>query len=534
VAGAVHCAHGGDTRDEPCRAARPPHWQMALREGGMRLTLHLTVRGQGGAASDLRTLEGRSLTIGRGRDSDWVLDDPHRVLSKTHCIVELVQGQHVLTDCSTNGTFLNGASERLDPGSPVPLRHGDRIQLGDYEILVDLPAEEPSFPTETDPIFGSPILPPATSGPAFFGDGPSRGPVDDPLFRPDPDDAGALGRETDPFRPPSFQETRLAKLPAVEPVPDDDPLFGRPRIDPWQAAARSDHVAAEGQFFRPPPVRQDIIPEDWDAEFRTGPESRPSIAPPPPPIRQESPPPATAPAAMAPAAEPAAIEPPAPALWQLPPAGVPATVAAGAAAARLIEAFARGAGLPPGSLGDAEAETLMRRAGAVLRAAVAGVRANLEARSAMKAAFRIERTTIRPHDNNPLKFADTPEESLTALLCAGDGAYGGDAAPLEEAFDDIRAHQMAVLAGMQAALGQLLARFDPEALEARLKDGAGLADILPTARKARYWQAYEALYRDIAREAEEDFRGLFGETFVTEYQAQIRAAKTRGPARRGS
>jgi type VI secretion system FHA domain protein len=107
-----------------------------------------------------------------------------------------------------------------------------------------------------------------------------------------------------------------------------------------------------------------------------------------------------------------------------------------------------------------------------------------------------------------------------ALLQPNRPGYKAPLAAVEEAFDDIRSHELAVMAGMQTGLLALLKRFDPAALEGRLQKGM-LDGILPSARKARFWELFCATYKDIAREAEDDFHALFGREFARAYTAQI-------------
>lgn len=92
---------------------------------------------------------------------------------------------------------------------------------------------------------------------------------------------------------------------------------------------------------------------------------------------------------------------------------------------------------------------------------------------------------------------------------------------VKEGFDDIKAHQLAVMAGVQAALLNLLRRFDPQALETRLGQQSMLDNIMPSKRKARYWEVFTLLYNEIAKEAEDDFQELFGREFARAYQEQI-------------
>jgi predicted component of type VI protein secretion system len=77
-------------------------------------------------------------SIGRIAGNDWTLPDPERFVSTRHATVAFEDGMYCLTDVSTNGTFLNGPQQAVSREQPVRLRDGDRIFIGNYEILVQL------------------------------------------------------------------------------------------------------------------------------------------------------------------------------------------------------------------------------------------------------------------------------------------------------------------------------------------------------------------------------------------------------------
>ena len=89
-----------------------------------------------------KTLDRGSVSIGRAPKNDWVLQDPERILSSEHCVVHYKDGGYVLTDKSTNGTFLNDSEQRIPREHTVPLKDGDRFVLGEYEIEATLSATE--------------------------------------------------------------------------------------------------------------------------------------------------------------------------------------------------------------------------------------------------------------------------------------------------------------------------------------------------------------------------------------------------------
>ncbi|MEJ7735132.1 MAG: FHA domain-containing protein [Polyangiaceae bacterium] len=83
-------------------------------------------------------LSGASVTIGRDPQSAVRLDDMS--VSRRHAVLAAHDGHWFVSDLhSARGTWRNG--ERLPPGQDVPLREGDRIQVGETVLeLVSRPA----------------------------------------------------------------------------------------------------------------------------------------------------------------------------------------------------------------------------------------------------------------------------------------------------------------------------------------------------------------------------------------------------------
>jgi type VI secretion system FHA domain protein len=86
-------------------------------------------------------------TIGRAGDNHWVLPDRLRYISSHHARISYRNGGYMVEDTSTNGLFLNDEAEPVGRLGPQPLRPGDRLRLGAYQIAVrdnDAPAPEAS------------------------------------------------------------------------------------------------------------------------------------------------------------------------------------------------------------------------------------------------------------------------------------------------------------------------------------------------------------------------------------------------------
>lgn len=452
------------------------------------MPLILTMTPRGGGPPERRTLSEGTISLGRGAVSDWVLADPERLLSKTHCMIGVEGSRYVLTDLSINGVFINGAREPTARDSRVFLTDGDTFRLGDYTVTVTEVERVPAVRETHTQAAGAA----GARGDPFAGDGD----LDDPfggepgtIFRhPVAPRAAAARRVDDPF----------AAAGAGRADPDDD-LFAGLTPDPsWSGAAQADDAdAVRHAFAAPKIVTPPVSFEDLDLDALLG-DVAPGQAPP------ETPP---GKAVRAPVTRE--------------PAPTREVEVAPSDATDVLAAFLEGAGVPGLALPGGDAHAAMREAGRVFRALAAGVREVLMSRAAIKNELRVEQTMMRSRDNNALKFSVTAEEAVAALLLPARTGYKAPVAAVDEAYRDIQSHEMAVMAGVQTALTGLLKRFDPVALEGRLQPGR-LDGLLPGSRKARIWELFCATYGDIAREAEDDFQSVFGREFAKAYEAQMR------------
>ncbi|MET0211339.1 MAG: type VI secretion system-associated FHA domain protein TagH, partial [Burkholderiaceae bacterium] len=146
----------------------------------------------------------------------------------------------------------------------------------------------------------------------------------------------------------------------------------------------------------------------------------------------------------------------------------------------------------------------------------------LAARANAKREVRADATIIVANDNNPLKFAPDVDAAVAHLLVPPAQGFMGAQRSLMDARESLRSHQEGFVAGMRAALGAVLSRFDPAKLEARLL-ATSSGSFMAMNQKAKLWNLYESLYGDISREAETDFHFLFGKEFLEAYRARTRA-----------
>ncbi|MWD29952.1 FHA domain-containing protein, partial [Aquicoccus sp. SCR17] len=256
------------------------------------MTVTLKFQSSGMMPGDARPvpMRGGSLTVGRGPANDLVLPDPDKMLSKSHFVIEDHNGNVVIVDLSTNGTFLNYSKIPLGR-TPTPLNDGDVLSVGGYEMLIEIAGED-----EAD------FLP----GPADPA-GVSHGSAED---APDPmkllDDSGPegdflddlLGSEGGPKGPGQIatEDPMDALLP---PLGDDDsdPL-APPAPEESGADSRLLHGGSMQDSYHTPQSPSgggaNLIPDDWDP-FAEEAEDDLSAPPPQPPAQPAPPAPAASP-----------------------------------------------------------------------------------------------------------------------------------------------------------------------------------------------------------------------------------------------
>ncbi|MCS4313517.1 type VI secretion system protein [Pseudomonas sp. BIGb0381] len=357
-------------------------------------------------------------------------------------------------------------------GNSEPLQDGELIRIGDYEIQARIDFNMQAV--DSQPFAGeSP-----NSFEALMGAVASK-PAPTPVIAPQFQGASSMDTLPDLF---DFLSPTAVPPPTV-----------------------ADHVPSEQHDFRPPtpvavPVVEkpvvpgSVIPEDWDL---FGDTPAPMASAPPMPT-----PPAPAPVPI--------IQPP--------PVVEPALPVADSQQPDLLQAFLRGAGLDQLRLDKAQAEAQMENIGRSYRLMVEGLIDVLRARASLKGEFRMQQTMIQPAENNPLKFAPNADEALLLLLRHGNQAFMAPDLAVRDSFDDLRAHQLAVMAGVEAAIKHLLTRFEPAQLEERMGKPGGLSNLFAGSRQAQYWQQFTELYSNISREAQEDFQDLFGREFSRAYE----------------
>lgn len=194
-----------------------------------------------------------------------------------------------------------------------------------------------------------------------------------------------------------------------------------------------------------------------------------------------------------------------------------------------LRALLSGAGLE----GVAVTPEVARQFGQILRVVVAGVLDVLRARQEVKGEFRIKPTIIQSRRNNPLKHSSDTEDALHNLLLKRGPGYLGPVEAFEDAFRDLRNHQIAMLAGVREAFEAMFRQFDPDRLQKefdrhtpRVKKGP----LAALQAKPDYWEFYRDWVQRLSNDADGTFRNLFGQEFARAYEEQLDRLKSRTPA----
>lgn len=460
-------------------------------------------------------------TIGRGAGNTWALEDPERFISTQHSQVTFENGYYYLADLSTNGTFYNGAREPIGSGNRVVLKDGDRFSMGDYEFLVSMRSPGASASTN-DPF-----------GPGSFAGGHAAPAPDPNLFQaghphndPFAPSAGVFGSSITPMLTPGLPETDpLAALDRANRINSPTPF----QAPPIHAVQRDDANALQQAMKWP-----SAIPENWDADESQAAVSRPVSSPLP-----SSPPPMQAPAVNPQQVGRLAQSEQRRAELEAENQKLLAHLAVLKNQIKELEKKSAGTGREPKAkpsasdgllieamglskwkLSDQQKAEISQVAGQLVRESLAGLMQALSFRKKIKEEFRINVTTIQPVENNPLKFSANIEDALENMFIKDNKAYQKPLDAVREGFHGISEHQLAVLAGIQAAFRGMLERLDPGALEQRFEKYRK-AGVIKVGQKGKNWDAYKEFHKDLVNNMDNSFQHLFAYDFVQAYEDQL-------------
>ena len=191
-------------------------------------------------------------------------------------------------------------------------------------------------------------------------------------------------------------------------------------------------------------------------------------------------------------------------------------------AAHLLDAFMRGLDITRAEIHPStDPLEVMENAGRVLKEFVDGTTDLLASRTALKAMFRLDQTTVLPRHNNPLKLAENTRDSMMQLLVGKEGEYLGPVDAVREVCRDLKFHHDAVLEAMIGAYQEFADRFDPDELQQNFDKTLEGKPLFRKMNQMKYWQLYCDLYPIMTQPGSGRFPHQFSEEFVRCYEKHI-------------
>jgi type VI secretion system protein len=417
-------------------------------------------------------------TIGRANDNDWVLPDPSRVVSGHHCEIEYRSGSYWLRDTSTNGVYVNDGDDPVSVTGPLILRDGDRLRIGDYELIVSIDSRIDFLPAVEEELSAARHL-----------DQHIGADLDvDSLLRPRTADESGSFQPRSAFGMTVPMGQRPVRKPAPEPAPEAEPEPPASTGMPVRETRASPPPAA-------PPAASDAPPA-W--ALRTRAISRQELA-------------------DAVARRQSRME----ARQQSQPFHQQAATWADLRSA--LQAFCRGAGIDPSAL-SAEAQSMLPLlAGQLLREAVVG----LNDLGQTRARFVPPAASGAPGGSNPLRTSSSVEQALTRLFESHGRLYGGPVDALRDVLQEAKDHEAAVHAGIAAGIAALLGQLSPTNVADQFEQGRARTIAPGQDPRPRYWEHYAEFYRVVTQNAGEGLPRAFTEAFERAYAAARDGSRAR-------
>ena len=186
----------------------------------------------------------------------------------------------------------------------------------------------------------------------------------------------------------------------------------------------------------------------------------------------------------------------------------------------LKQAFLDGAGLPADTIGALTPE-LMELLGKLLATSMQGTIDLLALRSLVKQEVKADVTMVVVRNNNPLKFFPDSQTVLTQMLRKKMPGFMEPFEALDDAWRDLRAHQLGVVAGTRASMEAILRRLHPDRIERALPAPSVFDKLLAARRPAAAWDLYRHKHGRVRGDAIDPFTGPLGATFRAAYEKEV-------------
>jgi type VI secretion system FHA domain protein len=185
-------------------------------------------------------------------------------------------------------------------------------------------------------------------------------------------------------------------------------------------------------------------------------------------------------------------------------------------------AFCEGAGIDPADLRTSP--DAMRRLGVLYRQVVLGLSDLIQDRAAFKNEFRVERTQLSFGRNNPLKHLPALDSAKLLLGDPMPGFMDAEEA-LRSAFEDVKKHQLAMLAGVQHALTAVFERLSPQEIERVMAKAMGEKKGFSFSRGVNPWTVYQTVFEALRRDATSNVNSVMSVAFREGYEKFLSGQK---------
>jgi type VI secretion system FHA domain protein len=412
--------------------------------------------------------------IGRSADNDWILPDPDRYISSHHAEVRFDAGRWLLEDVSSNGVYVNEAELPLSQLGPCELHDGDRLRMGDYDILVSID-DRNDFPSDAAGQSAPVVNKPARSKSSAA----QRAELDELNIEIDINDLLSNSAPQQGFAGPESLAVGNA--------------YGMTSMDSKPNTTKPASRTAAGNKNESEEFRLDDQPSlpgsagiDWHLKTRRLNNENRSA-------QNKD--------------------------------GHQALLAG-------VEAFCKGAGIDISALPTDAHATMLTLAGQLLREVVHGMMEANKSRGEIKTRQDAVNPASLVSTNNPLKNAVSVDDGLLKLLDTHNSRYLGPVESIRESFTDLHCHQQAIISGMHAALNGIISRLDPGELQDRFDRTLNRGSLMGAANKLKYWDMYAEFFQVVNQRNSDGLPMSFADEFAQVYHERLAGLKN--PKKRSS
>ncbi len=191
-----------------------------------------------------------------------------------------------------------------------------------------------------------------------------------------------------------------------------------------------------------------------------------------------------------------------------------------------MASFIRGMNIDSNLIPNENREEWFEQVGRSFSLMLIGLMNTLHNRAEFKQSYRLNHTSFKKSENNPLKFSANLEDAIHNLYNRKASSFLPPDKAIEEAFGDIENHERALMRGVKGTVSSVMSLIEPTAIYRDAESKSSLLNkIIPARKYVHRWRVFEGIHNELKDEIIDKETPFYLDDFAKHYELSLKSKK---------